>query len=94
MLKWLKERNNWHYIGGAILEITCYLIAFQAYQFIGKFLIATIIVSVGCFVWEMFWADYKNIKQDMNDVKKGIIAAVVTGVLCVITNYLIVGEFR
>lgn len=93
MKEWLKNRDNWHIIGGVLLEIAFYFITFEAYQMIGRFLISTIIVAIGCIVWEMVREDKYGYPFDWKDVKRGVVPAVITGVLCVLVHAWIIGKF-
>lgn len=93
MLNWLKQRNNWHIIGGAVLEVTAYLLTFQAYQMIGRFLISTILVSFACVIWEMVREDKYGHRFDWADVRKGFYSALIAGAICVGVHAVIIGEF-
>lgn len=93
MKNWLKDRNNWHIIGGVILEIAAYFLAFESYQMIGRFLISTILVSFACVIWEMVREDKWGYRFDWSDVRKGVYPAVITGAACVLVHSVIIGKF-
>lgn len=93
MINWFKQRNNWHYIVAFFATILVYIIAFEAYQMIGRFLIATILVSFGSIVWEMVREDLYKYSFDWQDVKRSVIGALIGGILSVGVHYLIIGKF-
>ena len=93
MINWLKQRDNWHIIGGVVLEIIAYILTFEAYQMVGRFLFSTLLVSAGCVIWEMVREDRRGYAFDWADIHRGVYAALATGVLCVGVHVLIIGKF-
>ena len=92
-MNWFKNRNNWHYIVAFFATIAVYLIAYEAYQMIGRFLIAVIIVSFASIIWEMVREDKWGYKFDWQDVKRSVIGALIGGILSAGVHYLIIGKF-
>ena len=93
MINWFKQRNNWHYIIGFHSAVLVYLIAYEAHQMIGRFLIGVILLGFGAIVWEIAWEDVKGYKFDWQDVKRSVIGALIGGILSVGVHYLIIGKF-
>ena len=93
MINWFKQRNNWHYIIGFHSAILVYLIAYEAHQMIGRFLIGIILLGFGAIIWEMVREDKWGYKFDWQDVKRSVIGALIGGTLCVIVHSLIIGKF-
>ena len=92
-MNWIKNRNNWHYIIGFHSAILVYLIAYEAHQMIGRFLIGIILLGFGAIIWEIAWEDVKGYKFDWQDVKRSVIGALIGGILSVGVHYLIIGKF-
>jgi len=93
MKKWIKDRNNWHYIVGFFSAGTTYLVAFEAYQMIGRFLICTIAVLFGSTLWEMIREDKYGYPFDKKDIVRSVVGALIGGVVAVGVHLIIIGKF-
>lgn len=93
ILNWFKERNNLHYVIGAKIGVLSYLLAFEAYQMIGRFLIAVVLTMIASMIWEGFWLVVKKIKPDVKDIGRSVIGGAIGGAIAMIVHIFIIGKF-
>jgi len=87
--EWFKERNNWHYLVGALLAFVFYMISFEAVQIIGRILISGIFTFISAYIWEMVREDIKKYKFDKQDVIRSMIGWLIGIIITVIIHLII-----